>query len=605
MGKRKNNRSRLQEPAEKKPEQQKPQKLKPSGQKYAAGAASHAFPRTVTAAWVYLMFTLFPLIYHDYYFDILETKVKTFSYLSVTMIVLMIGWGIFSGEFAKTFQSEEKFGFSLTDWSMLIFWAVAGISTLAAGKYMKQAFTGEEGRFVGFAFITTITLAYFLVTRYLKFSKHMVTTFLVTSWLMCLFGITDFYNMNLLHFKDNIKENQYFLFTSFIGNINSYTVFAGFSVAVSTVLFVLSRESVKRTVFYFLTMIVAMMGLTMGSSDNGYLSMAALFGFLPLVAFRTRTGLRRYFAMLAVYFTDIAWIWHVEKSRSAKHLLYIPVEGLFNVIAKLRFLPALILALWAVYFVLLIWDLKTGAAKYSVYGSRAAAGADKDSGRDALPAFLRILWLILLVAAVGMFVWIFGKANAGTKQEAIEKFGSVGNYLFFDDAWGTQRGYVWRACWEEFLELDLIHKLIGIGPDCFSVQMLLHRYLEMVEKTGQIYDSAHNEFLQYLYTTGILGLIARMGQVIGAVAASVKTGLATEKGKGAREPYYAAYIWAFCFAAVCYTTQSVVNINIPVASPLLWVFIMFTEVLAREMPKEKADTEEKKREVKNQEEKKQ
>ena len=181
MGKRKNNKSRLQEPAESRQEQQpasgqqkNTQIVRPSGQGSAAGAASHAFPRKAAAAWVYLMFTLFPLIYHDYYFDILETKTKTFYFLTVTMIVLVTGWGIVSGEFAKVFRSGEKFGFSLTDWGMLVFWIVAGISTMAAGKYMKQAFTGEEGRFVGFAFITAITLAYFLVTRYLRFSKHMV-----------------------------------------------------------------------------------------------------------------------------------------------------------------------------------------------------------------------------------------------------------------------------------------------------------------------------------------------------------------------------------------------------------------------------------------------
>ena len=122
--------------------------------------------------------------------------------------------------------------------------------------------------------------------------------------------------------------------------------------------------------------------------------------------------------------------------------------------------------------------------------------------------------------------------------------------------------------------------------------MLLHRYKEMRETTGMIYDSAHNELLQYLYTNGIIGLTAYLGQVIGAAAAAVKTGLAAEKGEGAREPYYAAYIWAFGFAVVCYAAQSVVNINIPVVSPLLWIFIMFTEVLAREMRKEKAERKE-------------
>ena len=594
MGKRKNSKSRLQGPAESRPERQqaagqqkKTEKAKTPGRGNAAGAASHTFPQTATAAWVYLMLTLFPLIYHDYYFDILETKTKTFYFLTLPMIVLVMGWGISSGEFGKVFRSEERFSFSLTDWSMLIFWIVAGISTLAAGAYMKQAFTGEEGRFVGFAFITAITASYFLVTRYLKFSKHMITAFFVTSWLMCLFGITDFYNMNLLHFKDHIKESQYPVFTSFIGNINSYTVFVGLSVVTSAVLFVMSRESVKRTAFYFATMLVSVTALTMGKSDNGYLTMAALFGLLPLAAFRTRTGLRRYFLLLAVYFTNIARIWHIEQTRLAKGLDFIWIDGLFSHIAKLSVLPLVIAGLWILYAALLVWDIKSGTAKRTASGTGSAPG-------ETLPAFLRYAWLALIVLSVLGGIMILAGANGGTRQEALQKFGPLGEYLYFDDAWGTQRGYVWRACWEEFLELSPFHKLVGIGPDNFSVQMLLHRYKEMLETTGQIYDSAHNEFLQYLYTTGILGLTAYTAQIIGAAAAAAKTGLALENGKGTRESYYAAYAWAFGFAAVCYAVQSVVNINIPIVSPLLWIFIMFTEVLAREIRKEKADPEEKK-----------
>ena len=592
MGKRKNNKGRLQEPADVRQEQQpasdqkkKTQKVRPSGQENAAGAASHAFPRKVTAAWVYLMFTLFPLIYHDYYFDILETKTKTFYFLTVTMIVLAAGWGIVRGEFAKVFQSKKS-GLSLTDWGMLVFWIVAGISTLAAGKYMKQAFTGEEGRFVGFAFITAITLAYFLVTRYLKFSKHMVTAFLITSWLMCLFGITDFYNMNLLHFKDHMKDTQYAVFTSFIGNINSYTVFVGFSVVISAVLFVLSRESVKRTVFYFASMLVSMTALTMGKSDNGYLTLAALFGLLPLAAFRTRAGLRRYFLMLAVYFTNIVRIWHVEQTRLEKGLDFIWIDGLFSHIAELSVLPAVIAGLWILYAALLVWDIKSGRAKQAVCVKGSAP-------EDTLPAALRYVWLaIIVLSVVGVFM-LLAQVNGGTRQEALQRFGPLSEYLYFDDAWGTQRGYVWRACWEEFMELDIFHRLIGTGPDTFSVQMLLHRYREMVDTTGMVYDSAHNELLQYLYTTGIIGLAAYLAQIIGAAASAVKAGLATEKGEGAREPYYAAYIWAFGFAAVCYAVQSVVNINIPVVSPLLWIFIMFTEVLAGETRKENAEGKEK------------
>lgn len=573
MGKRKNNRIRPQEP----------QELKPSGQTYAAGAASLAFPRTVTAAWVYLMFTLFPLIYHDYYFDILETKTRTFSWLTAIMIVLMCGWGIFSGEFAKAFKSEEKFGLSLTDWSMLIFWIVAGISTLGAGKYMRQAFTGEEGRYVGFAFITTITLAYFLVTRYLKFSKHMVTAFLCTEILLCLFGITDFYSMNLLHFKDNIKAGQETIFFSTIGNINSYTVMVGFAVVISGVLFIMSRESVKRRLFYLVTLLISMTALTMGSSDNGYLTLMVFFGLVPFTAFRDLKSTARYFAVLAAYFTNIARIWHVEQVRTEKGLPFIKIDGLFNVIAKLSFLPVLILVLWVIAAIFYYADhrisrrQKDGGQKTDRQEERA-----QPETVERVLKVMRIFWLLFAILVVGVIAALFIKANSMEAKEVAEKFGALEHYLYFDDEWGNQRGYAWRACLEEFSELSLFKKLVGTGPDCFSVQMLLHRYLEMKDTTGLIYDSAHNEFLQYLYTVGLLGLISYVGQLAGAVVSAFRTALRTENKEGVREPYFGAYYWAFGFTVIGYALQSVVNINIPVASPLLWVFIALAEAAARE-----------------------
>lgn len=607
MGKRKNSRQHYNaaenQPAVKEAVPEKQAAARKTTQKRqeaesASGAALPAFPRTVTAAWVYLMFTLFPLIYHDYYFDILETKTKTFSYLTIAMIVLVVGWGIFGGGWFG-----GRAGLSWTDFFMLAFWAVAGLSTLTAGKYMRQAFTGEEGRYVGFAFISLITAAYFLVTRYLKFSKHMVTAFLVTAWPMCLFGITDFYDMNLLHFKDHMRETQYKVFSSFIGNINSWTVYAGFAVVVSSVLFVMSRESVKRTFFYFATMLVSMTALTMGSSDNGYLTLAALFGLLPLAAFRTRSGLRRYVLMLAVYFANIARIYRIELVRAEKGLDFIPIEGLFNHIAKLSVLPGIIVVLWIVYAALLAFDIKTGRAGAKSSGSAAGGKDGHKTEADELPAAFRYVWLaFILLSAAGTAAFIL-KVNGGTREAAVLRFGPVGEYLFFDDAWGTQRGYVWRVCLEEFKGQNFLHRLIGIGPDNFSVQMLLHRYKEMAEVTGQIYDSAHNEFLQYLFTVGYLGLAAYIGQLVSSVVTAAREAGALRNGRGseasdgpaaerpaaenaaAREPYYEAYLWAFAFAVICYAAQSVVNINIPVVSPLLWIFMMLTENLARERRK--------------------
>ena len=48
---------------------------------------------------------------------------------------------------------------------------------------------------------------------------------------------------------------------------------------------------------------MAFFAIIVGWSDNAYLALAALFGFIPFYAFRTKTGAKRYLMMLAVFAT--------------------------------------------------------------------------------------------------------------------------------------------------------------------------------------------------------------------------------------------------------------------------------------------------------------
>ena len=73
-----------------------------------------------------------------------------------------------------------------------------------------------------------------------------------------------------------------------------------------------------------------------------------------------------------------------------------------------------------------------------------------------------------------------------------------------------------------------------------------------------IYDSAHNEYLHYLVTIGIVGLLAYV-TYLGSAIVRLCRGM-----KDRPE------VVAVTFAVIAYSVQAVVNINIPIATPIIY-----------------------------------
>jgi len=85
--------------------------------------------------------------------------------------------------------------------------------------------------------------------------------------------------------------------------------------------------------------------------------------------------------------------------------------------------------------------------------------------------------------------------------------GKLDNLLVFNDDWGTFRGVAWRAAWGVWADGSVLRKLVGIGPG------MMHRAVAdwagdaMTPRMATFY-AAHNEYLEQLLTTGLLGLAA-------------------------------------------------------------------------------------------------
>ena len=528
----------------------------------------------IVGLWVMAMFTIFPLIYNDFYFDILQTKYYTVLTLSIIMILALIVICGFAGGFKNFFDKLKSKGFalwfkeefSIWDICIMIFWLMSALSTAFAGRFIMESITGDKGRYSGLLLISIYVILYFTVSRMFSFGKVYFTVFLAVSIPVCLFGYTDYFNMDILGFKEKISPEQWPIFTSTIGNINTYTAVLAFYIAIAGTLFITTPfksdngrgESIGKIVFYYVIMLMNFIALAMGTSDNGYLTLAAFFGLVPFVAFRTMEGVRRFILTILTYLLGIKIIQLINISYAGKVL---GISGLYDFISDFKYLNLIIAVLALTVIIMYVLEYRK---------------KEKRRDNEALLRSLRYIWLAILVIVFAAIVFMGMKINSDVTA-AKEKYGALADYFVFNDSWGTFRGYIWRAAVEEYMKFPLLHKIFGSGPDTFGLYIGLLRNEEMTSVTGQFFDATHNEYIQFLFTLGPIATIAYILALILPSVEALRTRLFY-----LRDNTMLPYLYACAIAVICYATQAVVNLNLPVVTPFLWIFLSIMVAILRD-----------------------
>lgn len=528
----------------------------------------------IVGLWLLAMFTIFPLIYNDFYFDILQTKYYTVLTLSIIMISALIIICGFAGGFKNFFDNLNKKGFvvwfkeefSIWDICIMVFWLMSALSTAFAGRFIMESITGDKGRYSGLLLISIYVILYFTVSRMFSFGKVYFTVFLAVSIPVCLFGYTDYFNMDILGFKEKISPEQWPIFTSTIGNINTYTAVLAFYIAIAGTLFITTPfksdngrgESIGKIVFYYVIMLMNFIALAMGTSDNGYLTLAAFFGLVPFVAFRTMEGVRRFILTILTYLLGIKIIQLINISYAGKVL---GISGLYDFISDFKYLNLIIAVLALTVIIMYVLEYRK---------------KEKRRDNEALLRSLRYIWLAILVIVFAAIVFMGMKINSDVTA-AKEKYGALADYFVFNDSWGTFRGYIWRAAVEEYMKFPLLHKIFGSGPDTFGLYIGLLRNEEMTSVTGQFFDATHNEYIQFLFTLGPIATIAYILALILPSVEALRTRLFY-----LRDNTMLPYLYACAIAVICYATQAVVNLNLPVVTPFLWIFLSIMVAILRD-----------------------
>ena len=128
----------------------------------------------------------------------------------------------------------------------------------------------------------------------------------------------------------------------------------------------------------------------------------------------------------------------------------------------------------------------------------------------------------------------------------------------FSNDWGSGRGGTWKAGAMCFWEQDLLHKLVGVGPDAMAAYLYqggsdgLHQLLDTAFK-GLTLTNAHNEWLTVLADTGILGLVCFGGAMVTAIGTFLKKSGKSVSAEGGGRAVYCA-----CgFSLLAYTLNNI------------------------------------------------
>lgn len=509
---------------------------------------------TSTLMTIYVLFYLcvFPLATHDKYFDILDFRFKLYWIPTLIYGILFLVLGILylisdkrSNGGALTAKLRENLKWKVLKTKLtktdLCFIALIFIMTLSVlfADYQYEALWGSRGRFNGLVLWLMFFIAYWLVTRFYHFKKWHLYAYLIAACLPEIWGITDFFLLDLFGFHVNTEPKYIYTFVSSVGNINTYTNMVALHLGASAVLFVLS-DTKRELLLTCTTLVISSLAIVMGISDNGLLAAAAVFASLPFAGWNARKNIARFFTALSIFMTSVVITAQLTIGRAT--MADCDGGSVFVTLGKTKAILFLTIALWIFSIVLSIRFRK-----------EVMQAVEKKATRIA-----RHIWLGLFLTGILVAVAIFVDANMGKHPEI---WNAYRNVLVFGDDWGTGRGFNWRLAWEYFTkDASFIKKLIGYGPDTYYI-ITMDRYKHAMRDAGYgIFDSAHNEYIEYLTTIGILGTLAYLGV------------LTTSLRQMLKKPGNACAI-ACGFAVLAYAVQAAVNIAIPVTTPIFMILL--------------------------------
>ena len=293
----------------------------------------------------------------------------------------------------------------------------------------------------------------------------------ITTALVTVLYVLNIFNIDLIGTYADTAVVERAQFFSTLGQKNFCSGFMAFALPLVFYAFLVAR-GVRHTVLYGVPAFFGGLALAVVDADGLALGIgAAVLVLLCQKIFTTRT-LRRLMVIGMFFFADAGWMQYMRThvyTQGGK-----PILAAFGHYAQVGF--AVCAVVWAVLFFTL----------------RSREIPLWKAGR------------VLTVIAVTLGVVLVVLANFMPGFPSLGKFDDL---LVFNDDWGTYRGTAWRISWSAWTAQPFWRKLLGVGPGMMHTAVAQWAGADITARMKTFY-AAHNEYLELLLTSGVLGLAA-------------------------------------------------------------------------------------------------
>ena len=350
---------------------------------------------------------------------------------------------------------------------------VSGVVSTALSLSPQASFWGLGGYYGG-CMMVLFTAAVYLAAR--AFAPQKILNGLafclgITTALVTVLYVLNIFNIDLIGTYADTAVVERAQFFSTLGQKNFCSGFMAFALPLVFYAFLTAR-GVRHTVLYGIPAFFGGLALAVVDAEGLALGIgAAVLVLLCQKDFTTRT-LRRVAVIGAFFFFNAGWMQYMRThvyTQGGK-----PMLAALGHVGQTGFLVCLVL--WAVL-------------RFALRGREVP---------------LYRLGRCVAAAVVATAAVLFLLANL---WPGFPSLGRLDEVLIVNDDWGTYRGTAWRITAASWLDQPLWRKLLGVGPGMMHTAVANWAGADITDRMKTFY-AAHNEYLELLLTTGVVGLAA-------------------------------------------------------------------------------------------------
>ena len=464
-----------------------------------AGDGRRELQNGITTLFLIYMGAAYPLIMHDKYFDITVTKYRAF-YIALCIYAVLMVLAVLVDVLGRNVSTGAAHGNGFIGrlrrfidlhkiMAMDIFMAgfvLANVLAFFMSGNKAAAYTGEEGRRCGLQFVLLAFFLYVCMARYCRIRRYVVVIFMLAGSFVGIVGICQFMGYDFLGLREGLMQSIRNVYISTFGNIDIFASFLCVLVPMAAGAYI-SSEGKESIVIRITAVIAVLTGTGAVIISNANLAYAGVGGAMIVAwIWASYRGRIREFADVCLVMACGVLAISIMLGRTDNG--YSELDGLSCFVSDSRMV-------WIVsVVVLVVWAAIRLASKWTV----------KFRGKAALAVSVG-------VSLAGIVAVVIYAAHNHT------------GIFSFEDSWGNYRGFVWRRLMEAYSDFSVPQRLFGYGNESVKAIMTDRYYDDMMNTVGVIYDNAHNEYLQYLITTGIFGAVSYVGLLVTTGGVLVRT----------------------------------------------------------------------------------